>query len=120
MTIEQLIQVLREQGYILDLSSTHIGAGVKYSAKFSHKSDEECDDCYCNIPNTWEYYAHANRLEYAILKAAKAINPPLVLVNTEVLGDMVVNGEGHLVMDDIEGMGTTDIGDVAISKGARG
>jgi hypothetical protein len=81
MTIEQIIQVLREQGYTLDLSSTQIGAGSKYSAKFFHKDDEQCDRCFCNIPNKWDDYSHAYTLKLVILRAADAINPPAILVN---------------------------------------
>ncbi len=84
MTTEQIIQVLREQGYILDLSSTHIGARSKYSAKFFHKSDEECDECCCNIPNAWDDYSHAETMEEAVLQAANAIEPPNILI---IMGD---------------------------------
>ncbi len=85
MTIEQLIQVMREQGYTLDLVSTTIGADSKYSARFFHDCDEVCDECEGSIPNEWADFSHANTMEEVVLVAMKALGDicPTVLVNIE-------------------------------------
>ncbi len=83
MKIEQLIQVLRKQGYILNLSSTQVGADSKYSAKFFHKNDAECEKCNSPTPNKWDDYQHAPRLKLAVLRAAQDLTDrcPAILVN---------------------------------------
>ena len=83
MTIEQLVQVLRNQEYILDLSSTHVGAEARYSARFFHRVEAKCDECSCNLPNEWDAYAHAYTIEEAVLKAAQELGDrrPAILVN---------------------------------------
>ena len=83
MTTEQLIQVLREQGYTLDLVSTIIGARAKYSARFFHASEEVCDECDGNIPNEWDDFSHAETMEEAVLAATHELTTrcPDILVN---------------------------------------
>jgi hypothetical protein len=95
MTIEQLIQVMREQDYTLDLVSTIVGAKSKYSVRFFHTSDEVCDECDGNIPNEWNDFSHANTMEEAILAAMKALGDRFaaVLVNIEETLPSVENTE---------------------------
>jgi hypothetical protein len=95
MNIEQLIQVMREQDYTLDLVSTIVRAKSKYSARFFHISEEVCDECDGNIPNEWNDYSHANTMEEAVLAAMKVLGDrdSAVLVNIEETLPSVENTE---------------------------
>lgn len=84
MTTEQLIQVLREQGYTLDLVSLDIRIGPKYSAKFFHIYDTGREECCSNTPNDWDAFAHAETMEEVILRAAQDLGDrcPVFFINT--------------------------------------
>jgi hypothetical protein len=72
MTVESIVERMRKDGWLLDLSSTHHFADAKYSAAFVRGDLPQCDECdQLMRPIDWDDYAHADTIEEAIRGASE-------------------------------------------------
>lgn len=72
-SMEELIQDIRDRGYLLYLNSTCNGSDAKYSALFL-----PCDACSQDIlPQGWDGTHHGDTVEEAVRKAASALRDEL-------------------------------------------